>query len=93
LREICINILRNIDKDEEEKIVQNILTSIVKLICTWKQINYIDSVKADRNYVNPTGANICEWISKTKVVGSDKQQTYNFITVNTMKGFGELING
>ena len=32
-----------------------------------------------------------EWISNMKVVGTDKRQIHVFVTVNTTKGFGELI--
>ena len=62
VREICINMSRNINDDkEEEKIVQNTLTSVATLIYAWKMNNLIESVLTEGNTeVDPTTTNICK---------------------------------
>ena len=94
VREICINISRNVeDSKEEEEIAQNTLTSVANLVYVWKNANFIESIKVEGNTkADQTVTNICEQIFDIKVVGSDRRQTHNFITVDTTKGFGKLIN-
>ena len=66
---------RNVDdNEEEEEIAQNTLTSIAHFIHTWKQDNFIESVKIeDSTEVDPTSTNIYEWILDIKVVGSERK--------------------
>jgi len=94
VRKLCINISRNIGEEEqEEEITQNTLTSVTKLIYAWKNSNFIQTVdNEEKEQVYPIETNICEWISDMKVVGSERKQTHNFVTINTTKGIRELIN-
>ena len=79
---ITKNIQDEVDEDEEDKLILQTLVSIMKLMKQWHTKKEIDGVINNNDkLVNPTTAEINEWLSDTKFTGKDKKQTYVFLTV------------
>ena len=72
---ITKNIQDEVDEDEEDKLILQMLVSIIKIMKQWHTKKEIDSmINNNDKLVNPTIAEIDESLSDTKFTGKKKNK-------------------